>query len=57
MGNCNYKLLGIIAQTMVRNNKLLAIPTGTTIATQEVLGLGIVFKATAIRELIESMPV
>ncbi len=55
-GSRNYKLLGIIAQTMIRNNQLQAIPTGTTFTTQEVLGLGIVFKATAIRELIESMP-
>ena len=29
---------------------------GTTYAIQEVLGLGIVFKSTAIKELIDSMP-
>ena len=50
------KLLGIVAQTMIRNNKLAAIPTGVQIATQEVIGLGIVFKSTAIKELIDSMP-
>lgn len=54
-GTRNYKLLGIISQTMVRNNRLQAIPTGTAFTTQEVLGLGIVFKSTEIRKLIESM--
>ena len=50
------KLLGIIAMTMIRNNRLQAIPTGTVFQTEEVLGLGIVFKATAIKELIDTMP-
>lgn len=42
--------------TMIRNNELQAVPTGTNFVTQEVLGLGIVFKATAIKELVDSMP-
>ena len=50
------KLLGIVAMTMIRNNELQAVPTGTNFVTQEVLGLGIVFKATAIKELVDSMP-
>ena len=51
------KLLGIIAMTMIRNNRLQAVPTGTLFQTEEVLGLGIVFKATAIKDLIDSMPI
>lgn len=56
IGNKKIRLLGIVAQTMVRNNQLQAVPTGTAFATQEVLGLGIVFKSTTIKELIDSMP-
>lgn len=56
IGNKKIRLLGIVAQTMVRNNQLQAVPTGTAFTTQEVLGLGIVFKSTTIKELIDSMP-
>lgn len=56
IGKRDIKLLGIVAQTMIRNNQLQAINTSTQLVTQEVLGLGIVFKATAIKELIDSMP-
>lgn len=56
IGERKIKLLGIVAQTMIRNNQLQAVPTATHFVTQEVLGLGIVFKATTIKELIDSMP-
>ena len=56
LGDRKIKLLGIVAQTMIRNNQLQAVPTATSFVTQEVLGLGIVFKATTIKELIDSMP-
>lgn len=56
-GKRKIKLLGIVSQTMIRNNKLQAINTSTLLTTEEVLGLGIVFKATAIKELIDSMPI
>ena len=56
VGQRKLKLLGIVAMTMIRNNTLQAIPTGTNYITQEVLGLGIVFKSTAIKELVDSMP-
>jgi len=55
VGKRDIKLLGIVSATMVRNNRLQAIPTGTNYVTQEVLGLGIVFKATAIKTVIDSM--
>lgn len=42
---------------MIRNNQLQAVPTSSTYVTQEVLGLGIVFKSTTIKELIDSMPI
>lgn len=54
--NRNIKLLGIVAQTMIRNNELIPLTNNVHLGTQEVLGLGIVFKATAIKELIDSMP-
>ena len=50
-----FKLLGIVSQTMIRNNKLQAINTTTEYYAKEVLGLGIVFKSTAIRELVDAM--
>ena len=56
IGQKKIKLLGIVAQTMIRNNRLSAIPAGVQVGTQEVIGLGIVFKSTAIKEIIDSMP-
>ena len=41
---------------MIRNNQLMAVPAGIRIVAQEVLGLGVVFKSTTIKELIDSMP-
>jgi hypothetical protein len=50
------KLLGIVSATMLHNNKLVAVQTpAINICSQEVLGLGIVYKATAIKELINSL--
>lgn len=57
LGPKDIKLLGVVSATMIRNNQLQAINTSTIFTTQEVLGLGIVFKATAIKELIDSMPI
>lgn len=56
IGKRNLKLLGIVSATMIRNNQLKSIQTGTKFLTEEVLGLGIVYKATAIKDLIDSMP-
>lgn len=52
-GQQNIKVLGIVAQTMLRNNILQTVPTGLKSFTQEVLGLGIVFKSTVIKETID----
>lgn len=56
LGKRNIKLLGIVSQTMIRNNQLKAVPTGSQLLTEEVLGLGVVFKATEIKKIIDSMP-
>ena len=57
LGKRNIKLLGIVAQTMIRNNQLQAVPVSSKYVTQEVLGLGIVFKATEIKKVIDNMPI
>lgn len=49
----NYKLLGIVTQTMVRNQQLQSVPANMALGIQEVIGLGIVLKATLIKELID----
>jgi len=51
-GGLPYKFLGVVAATMIRNNKVDFIPTQHVPSTQEVIGLGIVFKATALQDLI-----
>lgn len=56
LGKKDIKLLGIVSATMIRNNQLKSIQTGTRLLTEEVLGLGIVYKSTAIKELVDSMP-
>lgn len=56
VGEKKLKLLGIVSQTMIRQNKLTPVPVGTEYQAEEVIGLGIVFKATVIKELIDSMP-
>ena len=49
-----FMLLGVVSQTMVRNQNLQAIPAvNTNSGIQEVIGLGIVIKAPLIKELID----
>lgn len=54
-GKKNIKLLGIVSATMIRNNKLKSIQTGSRWLTEEILGLGIVYKSTEIKKLLDSM--
>ena len=57
LGIKEIKLLGIVSSTMIRNNRLKAIQTSHfEVCSEEVLGLGIVFKSTLIKELIDSAP-
>ena len=49
-----YKLLGVVSETMIRHSQLQTIPTGhPTFAVQQILGLGIVIKQSKVIELIE----
>lgn len=51
------KLLGVVAATMIRNNRLQSVNSvQPQLGTQEVIGLGIVYKSTALKEIIEAIP-
>jgi len=52
-GGLPYKFLGVVSATMIRNNKVDFIPAQHIPSTQEVIGLGIVFKATALKDLLQ----
>jgi len=47
------KLIGVVTQMMIRNQKLQTIPANYDIGVQQVLGLGIVIKAVHVKELLE----
>ncbi len=50
-----FKLIGVVTQTMIRHGKLQTIPTlQTGIGVEQTLGLGIVLKATLIEELVQA---
>lgn len=49
-----YKVLGLVASTMIRGNILKAADVSTkALYTEEVLGLGIVFKSTEVKKTID----
>lgn len=52
----SYYILGIISQTMIRNNGLQVVDTRliNDIRVEEVIGLGIVFKATEIKLVLDN---
>ncbi len=52
VGKPNYKLIGVVSATMIKDNIIKHIETKTIDIAQEVIGLGIVFKSTALIELI-----
>lgn len=55
IGPQKIRLLGVVAATMIRHNRIQFIPTNRfpNITVEEAIGLGIVFKTTALRELID----
>lgn len=57
VGQNKIRLLGVVAATMIRNNKLQVIDTLSlpNISTQEIIGLGIVYKATGLKDIIDAM--
>jgi hypothetical protein len=46
-----YKLIGVVAQTMVRNQELHVVPAVAGVGVEQVLGLGIVIKARELSKL------
>jgi hypothetical protein len=50
-----FRLLGVVAQTMIRNQKLQAVPAVNAVGVQQVLGLGIVLKVRLVREMVDSI--
>ncbi|MFA6276375.1 MAG: serine protease [Pedobacter sp.] len=50
----HFKLIGIVTETMIKHGQLQAIPTlHANVGVQQILGLGLVIKATALKELID----
>jgi len=53
--NGQFKLIGVVTETMIRHGRLQAIPTlQAGIGVEQTLGLGIVLKSTLLKELIDS---
>ncbi|MDE1890400.1 MAG: trypsin-like peptidase domain-containing protein [Planctomycetota bacterium] len=49
-----YKLIGVVAQTMIKNEKLQTVPAAHAIGIQQTLGLGIVLRASLLKELLSA---
>ncbi len=49
-----FKLVGIVSQTMIKNEKIQAIPTVSALGVQQIIGLGIVLKASLLAPLLEA---
>lgn len=49
-----YRLLGVVAQTMVKNEELKAIPTDYSYGVQQTIGLGIVLKTELVMQLLQT---
>ena len=52
LGN-QFRFVGIVSQTMIKNEQLQTIPTGAALGVQQILGLGIVLKASLLTPLLE----
>jgi hypothetical protein len=51
--NGKMQLLGIVSETMIKHGQLQMLPTAQAIGVQQIIGLGIVLKATLLRPLAE----
>lgn len=49
-----YKIVGVVAATMIKDQMVQTIPTGMNYGVQQVIGLGIVLKVDLVKELIET---
>jgi hypothetical protein len=54
-GQSPYIFIGVVSATMIRNNVVNFVPTQFVPLSQEVIGLGLVFKSTALADLIETV--
>jgi hypothetical protein len=52
LGN-QFRLIGIVTQTMLRNEKVQAVPAAHRLSVSQPIGLGIVLKASLLRELLD----
>lgn len=52
--NNQYKLIGVVTETMIKHSKLQSIPAANSLGVEQVLGLGIVLKVALVKELLES---
>lgn len=48
-----YRFLGVVSRVMIKDEKIQTITTASVSTVQQVLGLGIVFKATQVKELVD----
>ncbi len=48
----NYKLIGVIAETMIKSQKLEVVEKTPTTTIHQVIGIGLAYKVTCVRELI-----
>lgn len=48
-----WRLIGVVAQTMIKDQKLVTVDATPEQRSRHILGLGIVYKSTALREMIE----
>lgn len=49
-----FKLVGVVSQTMIKNEKIQAVPTAVALGVTQTLGLGIVLKSNLLRELLDA---
>jgi|ERR1051326_5949091 hypothetical protein len=49
-----FMLVGVVSQTMIKNERLQTVPAAQALAVTQTLGLGIVLKSTLLRELLET---
>lgn len=49
-----FKLVGVVTQTMIKNEKVQAVPTAHVLGVFQILGLGIVLKANLLKELLDT---
>ncbi len=48
-----YLFVGVVSATMIRNNLVTPLPTSLLGVSQEIIGLGLVYKSTALDDLID----